>query len=129
MTIAEIQEATLRPEEFLEDLRALEERATRQATDPSEFARVRHLPLNVNTKNPEVQIATQKLWPELFELWVSLGKRLSSTEDGPTHRFLKLVHKVADLPEPKRSTLRDAVEDWNMANVEPNKPPARHGGE
>jgi hypothetical protein len=127
MTLSEIREIGQRPKELLENLRILATQATLQAEDYSEFARVRELVPNVNTKNPEVLIATRILWPELFELWVDLGKPLAWTENGPTYRFIALVHTAADLPPPKQSTLRDAIRTWKNAAGE-HEQSTGHGG-
>jgi hypothetical protein len=68
---------------------------------------------NVNTKGPEVPIATQILWPILFEIWTEIGNRkLASTKKGPTYRFLALVHEVGDLPRPTESTIKKKIRDW-----------------
>ena len=127
MTLSEIREIGQRPKELLENLRILATQATLQAEDYSEFARVRELVPNVNTKNPEVLVATRILWPELFELWVDLGKPLAWTENGPTYRFIALVHTAADLPPPKQSTLRDAIRTWKNAAGE-HEQSTGHGG-
>jgi hypothetical protein len=127
MRISEIREIGRRPKEILENLRILAAQAPLQAEDDSEFARVRELLPNVNTKNPEVLVATRILWPELFELWADLGKPLAWTDNGPTYRFIELVHTVADLPPPKQSTLRDAIRAWKTTAGD-HEQSADHGG-
>lgn len=126
-SLSDLREAGRRTKELLENLRILATQATRQAEDDSEFARVRELVPNVNTRNPEVLVATRILWPELFELWVDLGKPLAWTENGPTYRFIALVHTAADLPPPKQSTLRDAIRTWKNAAGE-HEQSTGHGG-
>lgn len=129
ITLAEIAEIGRRPKELLLNLQTLVEQATRQAEDDAEFACVRMLLPNVNTKDPEVQIATRMLWPQLFDIWMGIGKRkLAKTPNGPTHRFIALVHEVGDLPEPKASTLRDAINQRNGEAAKPRKASSRQGG-
>ena len=85
MTFDEIKEIGHRPKELLLNLQILAEQATRQANDDEEFARVRMLVPHVNSKDPEIQIATRMLWPELFGIWTGIGKRkLAKTPNGPT---------------------------------------------
>jgi len=57
-------------------------------------------------------IATRILWPELFELWEDVGRRVTYTRDGRLHHFVALVHEVGDLPSPAGTTLQEAVLDW-----------------
>jgi len=113
LTFDEIAEIGRRPKEFLLNLEILAEQATRQAKDDAEFARVRTLLPNVTTKDAEVQIAARILWPRLFDIWTSIGKRkVAWSKEGPTYRFIALVHVVGDLPQPTQSTLRKAIRSW-----------------
>jgi hypothetical protein len=52
------------------------------------------------------------LWPNLFKTWEDSGRQVAKTAHGPLHRFVSLVHRVAGLPEPKASTLKDAVTSY-----------------
>jgi len=58
------------------------------------------------------------VWPTVFEVWEAAGRHLAKTPQGPLHRFLKLVHAVARLPEPSARTMRDAVDAWKSGGRE-----------
>ncbi|EIM26832.1 hypothetical protein [Microvirga lotononidis] len=129
LTLDEIAEIGRRPKELLLNLEILAEQSTRQAKDDAEFARVRTLLPNVTTKDPEGQIATRMLWPHLFDIWTDIGKRkLAKTPNGPVHRFIALVHEVGDLPEPKASTIGNAIDRRNGVAPKPRKARPRRGG-
>lgn len=52
------------------------------------------------------------LWPRLFKYWELAGNKVASTPDGPTFRFLGLIHEIADIDPPKLGSLRSACERW-----------------
>lgn len=52
------------------------------------------------------------LWPRLFKFWEMAGNVVAATPDGPTFRFLGLIHEVAKIQPPELGSLRSACERW-----------------
>ncbi|TXN06697.1 hypothetical protein FV222_04855 [Methylobacterium sp. WL103] len=52
------------------------------------------------------------LWPRLFKFWEMAGNKVAATPEGPTFRFLALVHEVAMIKAPDPDALRSACERW-----------------
>lgn len=94
------------PREFIERLDGVATVAQRLAEDKERF-RLAHCLLDASQGAQNVTSAI--FWPMLFWLWKEEGKKLSHTEDGPLHNFLKFVHRELGLAEPSASTLRDAI--------------------
>jgi hypothetical protein len=128
VNLALLAMAHKRPAIFISDLKVIATQAHFHATNEAKFSNSRRLLGNIPVSGAEAVIATRILWPILFDIWTSAGKRLASTENGKTIRFIEFVHGVAELPPPTRSTLRDAIAQWKKANGRPVAPTDRHGG-
>jgi hypothetical protein len=91
------------PERFSRQLRVIAVNARVYETDGETFRLAHTLP------DPSLSIAAQVLWPILFHIWRSYGKPLTFATEGPLYRFVALAHRGLGLPEPRASTLRDAL--------------------
>jgi hypothetical protein len=95
--------------ELISTLLVISKNAELHAIDDSTFRVSRRLHPASNTST---EIITRTLWPTLFTVWELAGEQLTWTENGPTHRFVNLVHSAVDLEAPSASTLRDAIRVW-----------------
>ena len=91
---------------FLRQLDAIASDAERFSKAPDLARKVAGLP-----RAEDARTATEalELWPQLFDVWRSCGRRLAYTPNGPLHRFFKLVHEELGVPAPSASSLRDAI--------------------
>lgn len=83
--------------------------ATLMAEDDRSYSFYHMLP-TMETANREFDASA--LWPRLFKYWEMAGHKVAATPDGPTFRFLSLIHEVAELEPPKLGSLRSACERW-----------------
>ncbi|MCP2082215.1 UNVERIFIED_ORG: hypothetical protein J2W74_003401 [Methylorubrum zatmanii] len=90
-------------------LRNIDISATMLACDDKHFSSHYMLP-NTNEVNRNFNANT--LWPRLFKFWEMAGNKVASTPDGPTFRFLALIHEVAQIDPPEPGALRSACERW-----------------
>jgi hypothetical protein len=126
-TLGKIREMTAWPDKVLAALHSAAERANRQAEDQNEFVYARLLPPDASLLG-RGYVETKILWPFLFDLWADVRTQPAWTENGPLHRFLKFVHQVGDLPEPRSDTMRGVIETWKDENTDPDRSDAPHGG-
>jgi hypothetical protein len=83
--------------------------ATLMAKDDNSFSFYYMLPTMRETNR---EFNANLLWPRLFKFWEMAGNKVASTPDGPTFRFLVLVHEIAQIDAPKPDSLRSACERW-----------------
>jgi hypothetical protein len=98
----------IKREHFLAQLRALGDSAASLAPHARRFATNRRL-LSKERNGRSIQEAEAILWRALFRIWIAVGKKLSKTEGGRLHDFVRFIHRYYGLPEPKYGTFRDAV--------------------
>ncbi|MFC5556486.1 hypothetical protein [Methylobacterium iners] len=90
-------------------LQNIDTNATRLATNDRSFSFHYMLP-TMQEANRDFDATV--LWPRLFKFWELAGNKVASTPDGPTFRFLTLIHEVAQIKGPNPDSLRSACERW-----------------
>jgi hypothetical protein len=98
-------------------LSALDASSTRVAADERELTRMR----NESEKSARTGKSAKRrfIWERSFRLWRELGKPVGYSEDGPMMRFLRVIHEALDIPAPRGSSVRQAIEDFRREAMTP----------
>jgi hypothetical protein len=105
---------------FIERLRQVEDRAFKlEVEQRTHRIELGLLPDPSDKRNAEVAL----IWPHIFKLWETLGHKVASTENGPLHSLINLVHEVMRMEEAAHRTFRDAVDRWNDASADKHTKP------
>lgn len=106
-----LQEDRDRFRAFVDTLQAIRSNANWTLRDDKRFRLAHMLP---QADQAGQSPFARTLWPLLLDYWCHAGKRPALTVNGPLHRFIAIIHSAIEAPEPRGSTLKDAVLQWRQ---------------